>query len=130
MCRLTPDAPMERCNYFLETKRPGEGMQTTLFRPTGLTEVEESNASAEDLLVRRERQTFRRLPRSGALVFGVRTTLTPLVELSFQELHNLVTEVRSWPQDMALYKGRHIWGNTVMMYYAEKAEFASRDNVA
>jgi hypothetical protein len=126
MCRLTPDSPMERSNYFVESRRPGEEMQTTLFRPTGLTEEEVSNASPQDLFVRKERQTFLRLPRSGALVFGVKTSLTPLEELSFQELQNLVTEVKSWPEDMAAYKGRHIWGQQVMEYYTERADCASR----
>ena len=126
MCRLTPAAPMERSNYFLETKTPAETMQRTLFRPVGLTEELESIRSPQDLVVRKERQTFRRLPRSGALAFGVKTSLASLEELSFQELQNLVTEMKSWPDDMAAYKGRHVWGNTVMEYYANRAEFVSQ----
>jgi len=126
MCRLTPAAPMERSNYFLETKTPAETMQRTLFCPVGLTEELESIRSPQDLVIRKERQTFRRLPRSGALAFGVKTSLTSLEELSFQELQNLVTEMKSWPDDMAAYKGRHVWGNTVMEYYANRAEFVSQ----
>jgi hypothetical protein len=124
MRRLTADGPMERSTYFLEIIRPGEEMLTRLFRPASLigAEVSDKPVSADNLLVRKERQTFRRLPRSGALVFGVKTVLTPLNQLSIQEHKNLVTEMNSWPDEMAAYKERHIWGQTVAEYYEERVE--------
>lgn len=115
MCRLTPESPMERSNYFLEIRQPGEDLSSTLFRPDGLME-QELSPWPDDILIRRERQTFRRLPRTGALLFSVKTTLTTLSELPLQEVQNLATEISNWPEDMAAYKGRNIWGKKVLDY--------------
>lgn len=104
---------MERSNYFVELKGPNEGLYTTLFRPDGLSEAIQ-NPRPCDIIIRRERQTFRKLPQSGALLFGVKTTLTPLDELPTEELHNLVREMGSWPEDVANYKGKDIWGQSVL----------------
>lgn len=115
LARLTPQSPMERSNYFIEVRRPDEDLFSTLFRPEGLSE-ETNQLRPHDIIVRRERQTFRRLPRTGALVFGVKTTLTALDELSMQELENLGKEVESWPEDVGKYKGRDIWGAKVLEF--------------
>lgn len=104
---------MERSNYFLEIKQPGEDLSETLYRPDGLVEQEVS-PWLDDVLIRRERQTFRRLPRTGALVFTVKTTLTTLDELPLREVQNLATEIRNWPEDIGVYKGRDIWGKKVL----------------
>ncbi|KAL1963663.1 hypothetical protein VTN77DRAFT_7984 [Rasamsonia byssochlamydoides] len=120
MCRLTPESPMERSNYFLEIRQPGEDLSSTLFRPDGLMEQDVSPL-ADDILIRRERQTFRRLPRTGALVFSVKTTLTTLSELPLQEVQNLAKEIQNWPEDIAAYKGRDIWGKHVMEYCNQRA---------
>ncbi|KAL2006476.1 hypothetical protein VTN00DRAFT_9144 [Thermoascus crustaceus] len=115
LARLTPQSPMERSNYFIEVRRPDEDLFSTLFRPEGLSE-ETNQLQPHDIIIRRERQTFRRLPRTGALVFGVKTTLTALDELSMQELENLGKEVESWPEDVGKYKGRDIWGAKVLEF--------------
>ncbi|GAD94298.1 conserved hypothetical protein [Paecilomyces variotii No. 5] len=113
LARLTPESPMERSNYFVELKGPNEGLYSTLFRPDGLSEASQ-NPRARDIIIRRERQTFRKLPQSGALLFGVKTTLTPLDELPTEELHNLVREMGSWPEEVANYKGKDVWGPSVL----------------
>ncbi|KAL1880394.1 hypothetical protein Plec18167_003798 [Paecilomyces lecythidis] len=113
LARLTPESPMERSNYFVELKGPNEGLYTTLFRPDGLSEASQ-NPRPCDIIIRRERQTFRKLPQSGALLFGVKTTLTPLDELPTEELHNLVREMGSWPEDVTNYKGKDVWGQSVL----------------
>lgn len=56
---------MERSNYFVEVKRPDENLFEILYRPTSLSEPN-PNPSPEDIVIRREHQTFRRLPRTGA----------------------------------------------------------------
>ncbi|KAH8698908.1 hypothetical protein BGW36DRAFT_396546 [Talaromyces proteolyticus] len=118
-CRLTPESPMERSNYFMETKNLNEGLGNTLFRPDGLTE-QEPGPFMDNILLRRERQTFRRLPRTGALVFSVKTTLNTLDELPPDQLGALATEIQSWPEDMARYKGRDIWGQAVLDYCVQQ----------
>ena len=72
-----------------------------------------------NIIVRDERQTFRRLPRSGAVLFSVKTTLRPLTTLSPEELKQLIKEVVSWPEAIAEYKGRNCWGDCAFRY-AEK----------
>jgi len=120
LARLTPHSPMERSNYFIEVRRPNEDLFSTLFRPDGLSE-ENNQLRPHDIIIRRERQTFRRLPRSGALVFGVKTTLTALDELPTQELENLAKEIESWPEDVGKYKGRDIWGAKALEFCRQRA---------
>ncbi|KAJ9368427.1 hypothetical protein DTO282E5_6895 [Paecilomyces variotii] len=115
LARLTPESPMERSNYFVELKGPNEGLYSTLFRPDGLSEATPSPRPC-DIIIRRERQTFRKLPQSGALLFGVKTTLTTLEELPREELHNLVREMETWPEEVASYKGKDIWGDSVLHF--------------
>ncbi|BDD57242.1 hypothetical protein MPDQ_003346 [Monascus purpureus] len=117
-CRLTPSSPMERSNYFVEVKRPNENLLDTLYRPTSLFEVD-GEPTPQNIMIRRERQTFRRLPRTGTILFGVRTFLTPLDELPLQELQNLAKEVKSWPHFVGEYKGKDIWGRK-MLEFCEK----------
>jgi hypothetical protein len=66
------------------------------------------------MFVRRERQTFRKLPKSGAILFAVKTALTPLQDLDQEERLNLAREIRSWPENIAAYKGRDFWGECVL----------------
>lgn len=111
---------MERSNYFVEVKRPNETLSDILYRPGSLCEKGPSNPSPEEIIIRRERQTFRRLPRTGAIVFGVKTYLTTLDQLPLQELENLVTEMQSWPEHVGQYKGRDVWGVKVLEFYKDR----------
>jgi hypothetical protein len=111
---------MERSNYFVEVKGPNESLTEILYRPDSLCEKELSSPLPSDILIRRERQTFRRLPRTGAIVFGVKTYLTRLDELPMAELHNLAKEMRSWPDYVGEYKGRDVWGVKVLEYYRQR----------
>ncbi|EAW07303.1 heme-dependent oxidative N-demethylase family protein [Aspergillus clavatus NRRL 1] len=119
LARLTPASPMERSNYFVEVKRPNETLFEILYRPTTLSE-ENPSPAPEDIVIRRERQTFRRLPRTGTIVFGVKTFLTTLDELPMQELRNLAKETRSWPDVIGEYKGREVWGPKVLEFCERK----------
>lgn len=55
------------------------------------------------VLMRVERETLRRLPRTGAVVFTIRTYLTPLEELALEPgvPGRLASALRSWPEDVA-----------------------------
>ncbi|PGH12036.1 hypothetical protein AJ79_04545 [Helicocarpus griseus UAMH5409] len=119
LARLTVDSPMERSSYFVQVTAPDEPMSSILFQPVGLSH-EDIEPQPENILIRRERQTFRRLPKSGAIVFGVKTSLTPLQELPLEDLKNLVIEMRSWPDAVAKYKGRDHWEAVVVGYLESK----------
>ena len=125
LARLTPNSPMERSNYFVEIKRPDENLIEILYRPKGLCEKGLSDPSPEEIIIRRERQTFRRLPKTGTILFGVKTYLTTLDQLPMQELENLATEMKSWPQYVSEYKGKDVWGAKVLEFYQSRS--AQRD---
>ncbi|KAI9932123.1 hypothetical protein ASPWEDRAFT_171752 [Aspergillus wentii DTO 134E9] len=121
LARLTPTSSMERSNYFIEVKRPNEDLLETLYRPTTLSEGN-PDPSPGEILIRRERQTFRRLPRTGAIVFGVKTFLTPLDQLPMQELQNLAKEIKSWPEFVGEYKGAEVWGQKALAFAEKKSQ--------
>ena len=83
----------------------------TLFQPTGHgrgdfdPSITPENAG-ESLWLRVERQTFRRLPESGVVVFGIRTHMTPLAEVVAVpgEASRLAAAVRGVPVEMERYK--------------------------
>jgi hypothetical protein len=116
---------MERASYFVQVTHPGEAKHSILFQPEGVVH-KNLDPQPDDLILRKERQTFVKLPRSGAILFGVKTSVTPLRDVPLDELENLVTEVRSWPDDTAEYKGRDHWGPAVVAFtQAKKAELAA-----
>ncbi|EKM59559.1 uncharacterized protein PHACADRAFT_250145 [Phanerochaete carnosa HHB-10118-sp] len=63
--------------------------------------------------LRVERQTLRRLPKTGAIVFTIRVYLTPLEELVKEPdvPGRLASAIRSWPGDVAKYKARSVFEN-------------------
>ncbi|RAL05216.1 heme-dependent oxidative N-demethylase family protein [Aspergillus ibericus CBS 121593] len=126
LARLTPASPMERSNYFVEVKRPDEDLFEVLYRPTSLSE-DNPDPTPQDIVIRRERQTFRRLPRTGAIVFGVKTILTTLDELPMQELQNLAKEIKSWPEYVGEYKGREVWGPKALEYCEKKSRLYQQE---
>jgi len=68
------------------------------------------------IIIRRERQTFTRLPQTEAVCFTVRTTMTRLTELKKEDFKGLAMEIRAWPQDVADYRRADIWGDVVLRY--------------
>jgi hypothetical protein len=103
---------LERSTYFIQASPPEDPLVSKLFRPDTLSEL--ARPKARDIIVRRERQTFRRLPKSGVVLFAVKTALTPLMDLNQEQRLNLAREIRSWPDNIAAYKGRDFWGRCVL----------------
>lgn len=56
------------------------------------------------------------------MLFTVKTSLTPLVELPVQELRNLVKEIASWPTEVGEYRGRYEWGSYVLDFCKLKSD--------
>ncbi|PQE04701.1 mannosyl transferase protein [Rutstroemia sp. NJR-2017a BBW] len=102
---LNPGCSMERDTYFIQTS-------SELFQQQAFPESVVERPRVEDLHVRAERQTLRKLPRTKAIVFMVRTYMTPLTDLvdDKESLENLRSAVRAWPEDLGRYKGRNVWG--------------------
>ena len=118
---------MERPSYFIQVTHPEEPMPSVLFQPNGVVH-ENLHPRPEHIIVRKERQGFNRLPKTGTILFTVKTTLTPLPELSLDELENLVTELQSWPEDTARYRGRDRWGDAAVDLWRERKEQTQKEN--
>lgn len=95
---------MERHNLFVQTT-------PDLFTdaPEASSQVE-IKVTPEDLQVRRERQTFTRLEKTGAVLFTVRTYMQPLAELEEEEAMAFKEQVQSWSDEIKVYKGGDVWG--------------------
>lgn len=120
--RLPVDKAVIRNNYSIQANRP-DGMEEQADRDElawakGTLGPEDTfehrkhrmggsdDAKLELIRLRTERQTLRRLPHSGGVVFTIRTYLTPIVDLEKEEAGRLASALRSWPADVGKYKGR------------------------
>ena len=119
MQRLTPEKPMWRINWSLNE-------DPTLFQPGGhgaraaATHLTSENAGSE-VFLRLERQTLRRLPRTGAILFTIRILQCPLEELNASEAHQLAQTLRHWPEDLRTYKSFAVYGPAVLSYLDGRA---------
>lgn len=105
---------------------PPSKLSNSLSTSPSNTNLSPNTIPPERILLRRERQTFRRLPKSGAIVFGVRTSVARLSELDKEECEGLAGEVRNWPDQVWKYKGGDIWGSSVLEYCEAVARGAKR----
>lgn len=101
--KLAPDRAVWRLNWTLMTG-------SALFQPSGHGTVTGEALTVDDMpgaLVHRvERQTLRKLPRSGAVLFTIRTYVHPLavVAADAETAARLAAAIRGLTDDMALYK--------------------------
>ncbi|MEM8618206.1 MAG: DUF3445 domain-containing protein [Actinomycetota bacterium] len=64
------------------------------------------HAAPDEFYVRVERETLRRLPRTGAIVFTIRTYVTPVpAVVASGGRAELAAAVGAWPGDVLAYKG-------------------------
>jgi hypothetical protein len=110
---LSPKTCMERTNLFIQTT-------SDLFQDSPEVVPSDEVIRPERLMVRRERQTFMRLVKSGAVLFTVRTYMTPLVALGMEELMALKSQVLGWEEEIRVYKGWDIWGRPLMRWCDER----------
>ncbi|KAH8426315.1 heme-dependent oxidative N-demethylase family protein [Aspergillus melleus] len=118
--RLKPSDPVIRNNYFIQVDEhlpwsvsigdedgDGVGWNTA-----------EKNKAIENHYFRSERQSLRRLPRSGGVVFTIRTYFEPIVDVAKEDYvpGRLASAVRSWGDDVAVYKGRERYGEVLLEY--------------
>ena len=125
--RIQPQAPVLRNNYFLqvddnlawsesigsEDAEHGDGQQQMEGWATA-----EKNKAIEHHHFRSERQSLRRLPRSGGVVFTIRTYFEPVTKIAQEPgvPGRLASGVRSWGDDVSKYKGRERYGDVLLEY--------------
>ncbi|CAF4273018.1 unnamed protein product, partial [Rotaria sordida] len=76
----------------------------------------------EKIHLRSERQTLRRLPRSGAILFTIRPYFISITEIAEEPgiPGRLASALRSWPKDVAHYKGKKAYEHVLLKYLDEK----------
>ena len=110
---MTPTTTMERWNFFVQVTEPSQSLSDILCQ---LKPMDTIASKPEDILIRWERQTFRRLPKSGAILFSVKTDLVRFIDLNAESLRDFAIETRSWPEEVANYKRRNGWGECALQY--------------
>jgi hypothetical protein len=103
--------PLKRTHLFVQTNEKSRGLFDLLlitkrhdFFPGNLSTLHHK------LMLRKERQSFRVLPKCGAVVFTTRTRIRAVRDLDRNELEEAVQEIKGWPADIATLKGRDLWG--------------------
>lgn len=119
--KLAPERGVWRVNWGVLT-------DPTLFQPSGHGGVEGADitpqAVPDRIYQRVERQTLRRLPRSGAIVFGIRTYVH-LLRVVIDEpatATRLAEAVRAMPEDMAAYKSMHGFRDALLAWLDRMAD--------
>lgn len=78
----------------------------------------EKNRAVEHHHYRSERQTLRRLPKTGAVVFTIRTYFHPITEIAQEDFvpGRLASGIRSWGPDVQRYKGAEKYSEVLLEY--------------
>ncbi|OSS49219.1 hypothetical protein B5807_05606 [Epicoccum nigrum] len=118
--RLQPEKPVLRNNYFIQVddnlawseSLGGEDDEGINWASAGMVE------GIENVHFRSERQSLRRLPRSGGIVFTIRTYFHRITDIC-QEPYvpgRLASAMRSWGDDVSHYKGKAQYADVVLRY--------------
>lgn len=106
LSHLKADAPVWRLNWSVMSEPtlflPETAHDRTEQRLAGLV----AQTAGDKLYLRVERQTLRRLPMTGAVVFTIKTYVDPLRSISERPdlMRGLRRSIGEMPQDMAAYK--------------------------
>lgn len=104
-----------RTTYIQTSPCPSASLSSTLHisRAADLFAGHISALDPRLLLVRREYQTFKMLPDSGAAVMSTKTELKNLKDLDDREKEDLMVEIWAWDEEEAVFKGRELWITSV-----------------
>jgi hypothetical protein len=104
------------------TDDPALYAESRKFRREHNPDITAANAG-EKIWFRVERQTLRLLPRSGGVLFGIRTHLYKIARLAAdrQVAADLASAISSLPPEMALYKSIPPFREALMAYLTDKA---------
>ncbi|KAJ8104233.1 hypothetical protein POJ06DRAFT_243988 [Lipomyces tetrasporus] len=122
--RMRVDKPVVRNNYFLQTD--DDLGWSRAIGPEDNDDIGWDAAEhAHDITkmhFRSERQSLRRLPKSGGVVFTIRTYFVPITELAKEPYvpGRLADGIRAWSDDVALYKGKRKFDKIVLEYLDEQ----------
>lgn len=125
--RVPPNGPVLRNNYFIQVDdnlawSDSIGSEENTPSQLGGWFTAEKNKAIEHHWFRSERQSLRRLPRSGGVVFTIRTYFHPITQIAEQPYvpGRLASAIRSWGPDVAKYKGRAVYQDMLLEYLDKK----------
>ncbi len=139
--RLPVDKPVIRNNYSIQIVPPthnGDGLvdpeelawssvlngPETEFEHRHGRQTQPPLVTPETLRLRTERQTLRRLPLSGAIIFGIRTYVIPIETLVKEPAvpGRMASAVRGWPESVRTYKAGSIYQDVLLEYLDKCAQ--------
>lgn len=102
--RLRPDRPVWRRNWLVHAS-------DELHLPEPPPPPEPPPDVPDGLWLRSERQTLRRLPRTDAVVFTIRTQQVPLAAVASRPdvARGLAAAIGAWSPDLVAYRGAAAW---------------------
>lgn len=122
--RLQPPSPVVRNNYFIQVD-PDLAWSRSLGDEDGATIGWANAECVTDIkrhYFRTERQSLRRLPRSGAIVFTIRIYLEPIIKIAMERgvPGRLASAIRGWSEETIQYKGRERYGDALLAYLDQR----------
>lgn len=131
--RLTCDKPVVRNNYFLQTDS-----DLAWSSSIGSEEVQEVGwntakpaTDINNIYYRSERQSVRRLPITGCVIFTIRTYFLPVTEMC-KEPHiprRLLNGILSWDEDVKVYRGYDKFNEVLLPYLEEQAKIQEKNGL-
>ncbi|KAL4909636.1 hypothetical protein BDW74DRAFT_165072 [Aspergillus multicolor] len=122
--RLKPEDPVVRNNYFIQVDDDlawshSIGSEDS---PVVSWNTAQKDKAIEHHYFRSERQSVRRLPKTGAVAFTIRTYFEPITKIAEEPYvpGRLASAIRSWGGDVAKYKGREKYGDVLLEYLDRK----------
>lgn len=124
--RLKCDTIYSRNNYFLQVDDSLPWSHSIGSEDDAVVSwsTAEKNRAIEHHWLRSERQTLRRLPKSGAVCFTIRTYFLPITEIAEEDYvpGRLASAVRSWDETVSHYKGKEKYGDVLLEYLDKKCK--------
>ena len=119
MAKLKPGAIYGRANWFIAATDAGRWVAEAPER--AFAHVTPDNAG-ETLFVRSERQTLRRLPETGAILFTIGIYVSPFGRLSHRNQHRLASAVASLIEGEGDRRSVGAYADSLIGYAAHKRE--------
>lgn len=119
MAALKPGKIFGRSNWFIS---PTPSLRWIAAGPPedAFAQLTPQNAG-KNLFIRCERQTLRRLPKTGAILFTIGIYIKPLGELSYVNITNMAQSVAALPPEEAIRRGAPFYASALQAFAAGQA---------
>ncbi|WLF80479.1 hypothetical protein PVL30_004261 [Lodderomyces elongisporus] len=108
-------------NFYVDDQNKGHNL------PNGHEQkaIPYESLNFDDVRYRSERQVLTKLPKSGAVVFTIRTYLIPIEEIRNEGpevCERLIGAIKGFPDDIKQYKAAGEWGPAIIQYLSKKLD--------